>query len=315
MASAMRPFRGHVRLCQMSNDEVSAAVVPAKRRHPDDAGRPPPCRARTHEGMRTALIVSVALFLAGGLAACADEEKAPDRPQSAEPRTPVDEVTVDQLLKNPGAYDGAVVVVRDAKFVPIEPEGAFVLQGEEGRILVSSPGGVPKVDEGETVPVRGELVRFTEPAAEALGEEFETAEELGDTPTDVGDPYLLLRSLPDAGAGTGSTAEGVDQARAELAAIVERPRERFGDQVSVAGRVARTGDAAFVLEAEGRRLLVVPQTVPADIPTRGSTIRASGTIERMPAEDDPAVLGEKDLFDDFEGEPTLAATDYEPVGS
>lgn len=147
--------------------------------------------------MRIASIVLAVLALVGVLAGCSDQEDPADNPQSAEPRTPVDEVTVDQLLKNPGAYDGAVVLVRGAKFVPIEPEGAFVLEGEEGRILVSAPSGVPELKEGEEVPVRGELVRFTEPAAEALGEEFSGAKELAKTPTEVGDPYLLLRSIPE----------------------------------------------------------------------------------------------------------------------
>lgn len=140
--------------------------------------------------------ILLAVLLAGVLAGCSDQGVQPDLPESAEPETPIDEATVDQLLNNPDAYDGATVIVRAAEFVPIEPEGAFVLQGEQGRILVSAPNGVPELEEGESVPVRGEVVRFTEPAAEALGEEFEGAEELAETPTDVGDPYLLLRALP-----------------------------------------------------------------------------------------------------------------------
>lgn len=145
--------------------------------------------------MRIASIL-LALLLAGVLAGCSDQGVQPDTPESAEPETPVDEVTVDQLLDDPDAYDGATVIVRDAEFVSIEPEGAFVLQGEQGRILVSAPSGIPEIEEGEGVPVRGEVVRFTEPAAAALGEEFEGAEELAETPTEVGDPYLLLRALP-----------------------------------------------------------------------------------------------------------------------
>ena len=265
--------------------------------------------------MRLASLLFTVLALAAVLASCANEEPAPRSPESAEPRTPPDEATVDQLLKNPDAYDGAVVIVRDATFVPIEPEGAFVLEGEEGRILVSAPGRVPEIEEGENVPVRGELVRFTEPAAEALGEQFDNAEELAGTPTDVGDPYLLLRSLPEVGAGTTSSSVSIDQARAELANLVEDPEGRYGEEASVAGRVTRTGKAAFVLEAREQRLLVVPQSVPADIPPVGATVRAQGRIERMPAEDEPAVVGETDLFDDFEGQPTLAATEFEAVGS
>ena len=265
--------------------------------------------------MRLVALLLTVLALAAVLASCADEESPTQSAESEEPRTPVDEATVDQLLKNPDAYDGAVVIVRDARFVPIEPEGAFVLQGEEGRILVSAPSGVPEIEAGESVPVRGELVRFTEPAAEALGEQFKDAEELADTPTDVGDPYLLLRSLPEEGAAAGPSSADIDEARAELAAVVEDPDGRYGEEVSVAGRVVRTGEAAFVLESGDRRLLVVPQSVPADIPREGATVRARGEVERIPREDDPAVVGETDLFDDFEGQPTLAATEYAAVGS
>ncbi len=268
--------------------------------------------------MRTTSLLLTVLSLAVLLTACADERVEPDRPESAEPATPVDEATVDQLVENPDAYDGAVVMVRDAKYVPIEPEGAFVLEGEQARILVSAPNGVPQLEKGETVPVRGELVRFTEPAADALGKEFAGAEGLAQTPTDVGDPYLLLRSLPESGADTGaSTGESDDlaDARAELAAIVADPAGRYGDDVSVAGRVVRAAEAAFVLEADQQRLLVVPQTVPSDIPATGTTVRAQGEIERLPAQDDPAaVVGETDIFDDFAGEPTLAASDFGEVG-
>ena len=165
--------------------------------------------------MRLALLLLTVLSLAGGLSGCQDEEARDLTTDTAEPETPVDEATVDQVLKNPESYSGATVVIRDAKFVPIEPEGAFVLQGEQGRILVSAPSGVPQIEEGESVPVRGEVVRFTEPAAEALGEQFRNAEELGDTPTEVGDPYLLLRKIPAAGADANSVTERSDQARAE----------------------------------------------------------------------------------------------------
>ena len=268
--------------------------------------------------MRTALLIIVLVMLGASLTACADGAAERDRAQSAEPRTPVDEVTVDQLLENPDAYDGAVVIVRDAAYVPIEPSGGFVLEGEQGRILVHAPSGVPQLERGESVPVRGEVVRFTEPAAEALGDEFADAKELANTPTDVGDPYLLLRSLPEDGADAGSPSaddRDLTAARAELAAIVEDPDGRYGDEVSVAGRVARAGEAAFVLAAQGRRLLVVPQSFPSEIPRVGATVRAEGEIERMPDDDDPAVLGEKDLFDDFAGQPTLAARDFQAVGS
>jgi len=135
----------------------------------------------------------ILLCMGGLLAGCGE-----DADESAEPGTPVDEVTVGQLLEDPAAYDGAEVMIREATVVPIEPPGGFVLEGDEGRILVSAPGGTPELEPGESVPVQAEVVRFTEPAGDALGEEFADAAELAEAPTDAGEPYLLLRSLPAA---------------------------------------------------------------------------------------------------------------------
>lgn len=251
------------------------------------------------------------LALGGVVAACGEED------ESAEPETPVDEVTVDQLLMDPDAFDGAVVIVREATVVPIEPEGGFVLEGEQGRILVSAPSGTPELEAGESVPVRAEVVRFTEPAAEALGEEFADAEELAETPTDVGDPYLLLRALPESGAAAAvpaDTAEELSDERAALAAVVEAPDGRYGDEVALAGEVVRSGERAFVLGAEDAELLIVPQSDRGESYDTGTVVRAEGTVERIPAgEDDPAGIGEEELFDEFEGEPTLAATSIEVV--
>ncbi len=38
-------------------------------------------------------------------------------------------------------------------------------------------------------------------------------------------------------------------------------------------------------------------------------MRAQGTIEPIPGDDDREIVGEEPLFDEFEGEPTLAATE------
>ena len=149
------------------------------------------------------------------------------------------------------------------------------------------------------------------PAAEALGEELANAEELADTPTDVGDPYLLLRSLPAAGADTAppvDTAEYAEE-QGELAAVASEPEDRFGEEVVVAGRVTRSAERAFVLEAEGEQLLIVPQSDRGRPYVEGALVQAEGTVERIPADDGPAIVGEDELFQDFEGEPTLAATD------
>jgi hypothetical protein len=79
--------------------------------------------------------------------------------------------------------------------------------------------------------------------------------------------------------------------------------------VQVAGRVVRSETGAFVLESEGARLLIVPQSDFDETYEIGTTVLAGGTIERLLARDEPAILGEEDLFEDFEGQPTLAATE------
>ncbi len=60
---------------------------------------------------------------------------------------------------------------------------------------------------------------------------------------------------------------------------------------------------------------MVTQSFPSDVPQVRTTVRAEGEVERMPAEDDPAVIGEKDLCDDFAGQPTLAASGFEETGT
>lgn len=248
--------------------------------------------------------------LALTFAACGDDE-------SAQPDTPVDEVTVEQILADPDAYDGSEIVVVEASAVPIEPEGGFVLEGEEGRILVSAPSGVPNLAAGEIGPVRAEVVRFTEPAADALGEELAGADEVADTPTDEGDPYLLLRALPasarDGGDGSQAATPELDEQKSELADVATQSDVDYGDKVMVAGKVSRLGRRAFVLEAEGERLLIVPRSERRKPLEEGAVVRARGTVTRVPAGDDTSIVGERELFDDFEGEPSLAATSFAVV--
>ena len=229
--------------------------------------------------------------------------------QSEEPDTPVDEATVDMIVEDPDAYDGSEVIIVEATVVPIEPKDGFVLEGDQARILVYAPSGTPDLEGGEQVPVRGEVVRFTEPAAEALPEEFADAEALANAPTDVGDPYVLLRAAPATPEGEVSDGAMRDlgDERATLAGIVRNPEEREGDQVAVAGRVVRSEERAFVLAARGERLLIVPQSDPEKTFPVGSIVRAEGKVEPIPV-DDPEGIGEDQIFDEFEGQPTIAAT-------
>lgn len=151
-------------------------------------------------GMRLHIFRIAALLVAGlAMAACSENDPEP----SSDPNDPIVEVKVGQLLEDPDAYNGATVIVRDAAVVPIKRSGGFLLESGENRILVYAPSGLPALEAGEVIPVRGEVVRFTEPAAEALGEELARAPELERVATDRGDPYLLLRALPTVEGGAG----------------------------------------------------------------------------------------------------------------
>ncbi len=125
---------------------------------------------------------------------------------------------------------------------------------------------------------------------------------------------MLLTVLALAGliAGCADDTEGtpdLSEERANLAAIVSEPQGREGDEVTVAGEVVRSDERAFVLEAEGERLLIVPQSPPDRAYEPGTVVRAHGTVEPIPGDDDRNIVGEEPLFDEFEGEPTLAATE------
>ena len=109
--------------------------------------------------------------------------------------------------------------------------------------------------------------------------------------------------------GGNAAATDLGEERAMLAEIVTEPDGRDGEQATVAGEVVRSGQWAFVLEAEGEQLLVVPQSEPERAYEVGTVVRAQGTIEPIPGDGDRDIVGEEPLFDAFEGEPTLAATE------
>jgi len=227
---------------------------------------------------------------------------------------PLSEVTVPQILDDPAVFAGADVVVRGASIVPIEPDGGFVLEDDGRGILVYTRGDEPRLPPGD-VAIRGEVVRFTESAAEQLGDDaFSDAEQLARIPTGIGDPYLLFRAVVRAGTGEAEDPgpAGTAGNRSRLADIAESPREYYGDAVTVAGEVTRAGRRAFVLEAERRELLIVPQfdrdPSPRATPEPGAAVRAQGLVERVPPADDSVILGERRLFERYEGEPSLSAT-------
>lgn len=133
------------------------------------------------------------------------------------------EATVGQILRDPAAFQDQAVLVRGAAGLPLGREGGFVLESEGNRILVYAPGGLPGIDPGESVGVRGEVVRFTEPAAEMLGDALDEPGRLSGVPTRTGDPYLLFRALSPGQTAAGAPAPDLRRAREKLTASWRTP--------------------------------------------------------------------------------------------
>lgn len=104
-------------------------------------------------------------------------------------------------------------------------------------------------------------------------------------------------------------AEAPDTAQAELAAVAENPAGFYGRQVTVGGEVSQRGRRAFVIEARGEALLIVPQQDGGGAGfDAGDAVVASGVVRQVPPGSDPGLLGERELFDEWAGRPSLAAT-------
>jgi len=257
------------------------------------------------------------------------------------------EVTVGQILRDPAAFADRAVVVQSASVVPLDPVG-FVLEDDADRLLVSAVNPVSGLEAGEVVGVRGKVARFTEAGAKNLREQLRSGEVLGAHVDRARGPVhrlpgacgALTVSRPAQGHGqpgrrralvallAGGAAmllnaalplsrdgrEDVSQEEARLAAVASEPRPPYGDVLTVAGDATRLGRRALVREADGEALLVVPQfDGGADGVEASDIVRATGELTRIPV-GDAAIVGERELFDRFEGRPSLAATRIETVG-
>jgi len=215
------------------------------------------------------------------------------------------EATIGQILRDPANFADQTVVVRGAAALPLGREGGFVLRSEGRQILVYAPSGVPRLEPGETIGVRAEVVRFTEPAAQLLGDALDDPGRLDAVPTQPGDPYLVFRALEPNNTGL---APNLRPGRARLAAVAEFPRSYYGDAVTVAGEVTRRGRRAFVLTAGRRELLVVPQEPLARELQEGVLVRAKGLVEPFDSDRSDALLDEPAIFERYDGRASLAAT-------
>jgi len=260
--------------------------------------------------MRTLLAVAfiVVVVGAGALLLMPGQDPAASFPEDPPTDGVLSEATVEQILRDPAAFQDQAVLVRGAAALPLGREGAFVLQSDGNRILVYAPNGLPRIDPGKSVGIRGEVVRFTEPAAELLGDALDDPAQLSGVPTEKGDPYLLFRALAPGQAGAAAPAPDLRRARERLAAVAANPGTHYGDAVTVAGEVARAGRRNFVLEVDGEELLVVPQS-PVERDLRvGVPVRAKGIVVPVDPDLEDDVLDEGPVTERYDGRASLAAT-------
>ncbi len=220
----------------------------------DPAGKAPVCRLtaswrapasgnpRGHESLPRVAVV-VAFVGASALLLFPERDPAVSFPDDPPADGALSEATVGQILRDPAAFEDQAVLVRGAAALPLGREGGFVLESDGNQILVYAPGGLPRIDPGKTVGIRGEVVRFTEPAAELLGDALDDPGQLSGVPTETGDPYPLLRALAPGQTAAGAPPPDLRRARERLTAVVAHPGIHYGDAVTVAGEVARAGRA------------------------------------------------------------------------
>ena len=259
--------------------------------------------------MKSLLIAAMVLTVAGiggVLLFSGGQEPAQSFPTDPPTDEVVGEATIGQILREPAAFEDQAVVVRGATVTPLEAEGGFVLENEGKRILVYAPGGVPRLEPGDPVGVRGEVVRFTEPAAELLGGSSGRAPRIAGVPTEVGDPYLLFRAVtrPQADADVPD----LEESRGRLAAVASDPEEYYGDAVTVGGEVVRAGRRVFVLAAGGEELLVVPQGRDHPELREGVPVRVTGIVVPVESDQEDRLLDERELIEQYEGRASVAAT-------
>ncbi len=260
--------------------------------------------------MRTFLAVAVivAVVGVGAVLLLPGQDPAVSFPDDPPTEGVLSEATVEQILRDPAAFQDQSVLVRGAAALPLGREGGFVLESDGNRILVYAPGGLPRIEPGKSVAVRGEVVRFTKPAAELLGDALDDPDRLSGVPTQTGDPYLLFRALAPGQARAGAPVPDLRRASERLSAIVAHPRMYWGDAVTVAGAVTRPGRRNFVLEAGGEELLIVPQS-PLERDVRvGVPVRAQGIVVPVESDREDDLLDERRAIERYDGRASLAAT-------
>jgi hypothetical protein len=130
-----------------------------------------------------------------------DLVSGPDTPLATE----ADRATVEQLLRDPRAFDERAVVVGGT--VKRVVDRGFALADDGAAIFVSAPRSkLGTLDPGQLVRIRAELTRLSAYGADALehalatdppGDQPRSSLDVGDVPIEVGEPYLLLRAVDE----------------------------------------------------------------------------------------------------------------------
>lgn len=141
--------------------------------------------------------------------------------------------TLQQVLRDPEAWDqGPPVTIRGSAY---PREGGFLLVDSGSSIWVAAPEGTQAIRSGDRIAIRGEVERLAQDDADAAARAVRgrtgpalgtaVAEAVRQTPTDVGEPFIVLRrliatNLPPAGAATEGPAD--DEEIHEIARVQER---------------------------------------------------------------------------------------------
>lgn len=121
------------------------------------------------------------------------------------------------------------------------------------------------------------------------------------TPTCSSGPSSRPWEAPEA-------AHRTSTARATLVAIAQDPEDHYGDAVTVGGEVARVRKRVFVLEAEGRELLIVPEPERRQALREGAAARVTGIVTPVDSDRSDRVLDEPDIIEQYDGRASVTAT-------
>jgi len=109
--------------------------------------------------------------------------------------------TLEQVLRDPRAFDEGPLLLRGSAY---PREGGFLLVQDGQAIWVAAPSGASGLQRGEAVRVRAELERLTEQNAEQAAQALHleepglpdrAREAIARTPVEIGEPFLVLRTL------------------------------------------------------------------------------------------------------------------------